>query len=116
MNSPLTAFPAPWHPADGSYGRYVKVVDANGKTVANIPWGEADGSRADAIASLPRLLTVVNNELLQKQDHYEALLECVKMIPRGEHKADERGECLCSSCQLARKAKALLLSMKECPF
>jgi len=48
---------APWRPDEGSYGNYVVVKDANGKTVARIPWGNFDNNHAHLISALPELLS-----------------------------------------------------------
>ncbi len=42
-----------WKTAEGSYGRYVSVVDESGRTVCRIPWGAGDNDKANLIAAAP---------------------------------------------------------------
>ena len=41
--------PTPIRATEGSYGHYIAIVDANGKTIARVPWGEGDGQHAALI-------------------------------------------------------------------
>lgn len=45
-----------WIAKEGSYGNYIKIVDADtGKTVARVPWGDGDSDNARLIESAPQL-------------------------------------------------------------
>lgn len=48
--SELEHKPLPYRTAEGSYGHYVAVLDADGKTVCLVPWGGLDGGTAAYIA------------------------------------------------------------------
>lgn len=57
-----------WHTDEGSYGHYIAVKSESGKTVARVPWGEGDGSRANLIAAAPELLAVAQSIIDEEAD------------------------------------------------
>jgi hypothetical protein len=74
--------PTPWRTTEGSYGNYVAIIDANGKTVARIPWGEGDGHNAAFIVR-----AVNNHENLIGQ-----LYECAELLEQAKRYADKSGD------------------------
>lgn len=78
--------PGPWLDAEGSYGNYVAVKDASGRTVARVLWGDHDADSARLIAAAPELLEVAREAfgpiaaLAEQNPHAVPLLEQLRKV------------------------------------
>ena len=105
---PAAHSPLPWS-VDTDHPLCVSAADGGNVALTNLARCNPEDAKL--------IVTAVNSHaaLAAKAALVDELVEAMERAPRTEHPSDERGPCLCSSCEFTRKARALIARAKSLP-